>query len=69
MYTVTTKGEQQHITNKNYSESFDNLDRAIKAFNYQCERLEYDNVEINKDGSREAGGRGYDYRIELSTND
>ena len=65
MYTVTTSGMNEHINSKNYSESFENLESAIEAFNYQCSRLDYDNIEINEDGTRDAGGRGYDYRIEL----
>lgn len=65
-YTVLVSRTSKGISGNDSSRPFNELKKAITAFTEECDYHNCDNIEINADGSREAGGIGYDYRIELT---
>lgn len=65
MFTVEVTPMQSHITvNQTWGGEFTNRNEAVAEFTRLCAELNLDNVTSSYSG-KEAGGRGYDYRISL----
>lgn len=65
-YSVIITPMQKHIADPNLNRDFDLDNKANAYFSELCERFNLDNEDEDFDNEcREAGGRGYDYRVEL----